>query len=86
MTPTRAAPVNRWSGQRRTAKTFSFASPLEHLSVTGSDEVAVLPQSGLIVLPGELHRFGGELSQFNEIGVLQGLDVDVRIHGRTIAH
>src|ERR1700676_3753643 len=74
------------SAQRRTAKTRGFAAPLDHLDVTGSDEAAVLPQSGLIVLPGELHRFGGELSQLNEIGVLQGLDVDVCIHGRTIAH
>ena len=85
MTPTRSF-VNRSSGQCRTAKTFSFASPLEHLAVTGSDEVAILLQSRLIVLPAQFQGFGSKPSQFDEIGVLQGLDVGEGIHGCTIAH
>jgi hypothetical protein len=69
------------SGQRGTATTCRFTPPLDYLGVAGGDEFAVLLRARLIVLPGELHRFGGESGQLNEIGVLQGLDVDVSVHG-----
>jgi uncharacterized membrane protein YoaK (UPF0700 family) len=78
--------LRRRGTAQSTAQTCGLAPPLEHLDVAGGDEFAVLLQPGLIVFPRELHRFGGECSQLDEIGVLQRLEFDVSVHGCTITH
>jgi len=67
----RATPAKAVSRCRPT-QALSLTPTLDHFDLQSRDEPAVLLQSRLIVFPGELQRFGGELSQLHEIGELQG--------------
>ena len=62
-----------------------LATSLNHFDIARRNEVAEFVHTRLIIFTGQLERFRGELSQLNEVGVLEGLDVDVCVHGPTIA-
>jgi hypothetical protein len=65
--------------------TCRLAPTHEHLHVAGGNELAVNTRSRPVVLVGKCHRLGGELSQLNEIRELQPLEINVSVHGRTMA-
>src|ERR1700761_4305845 len=68
------------STHRRATQTFGSTPPLNHLNIAFGDEGAVLLRSRRIVLVRQLHRFGGESPQLDQIAVPHGFDIDVCVH------
>ena len=57
------------------------APPPQHLNIACGDQFTVRARAGLVVFLRERHGLGGELSEPDQICVLQPLEVDASVHG-----